>query len=107
MASGEEQTPRGSKKHITAFFVDKGTPGFHVRNGCSNVSHRGQKLHGGARRLPSVSERPAVTNLDSNIFGWEGDFEGTREQKTKYITATPNVLLRRASMYDGTIRCRG
>ena len=30
MASGEEDTPRGKKKLITAFFVDKGTPGFNV-----------------------------------------------------------------------------
>jgi butyryl-CoA dehydrogenase len=41
MASGEEDTPRGPKKRITAFFVDKGTPGFAVRDGYRNVSHRG------------------------------------------------------------------
>jgi acyl-CoA dehydrogenase len=45
MASGEEEspnTPRGGKrKKITAFFVDKGTPGFTVREGYRNVSHRG------------------------------------------------------------------
>lgn len=41
MASGEEETPRGKKKLITAFFVDKGTPGFTVRDGYRNVSHRG------------------------------------------------------------------
>ncbi len=41
MASGEEDTPRGKKKLITAFFVDKGTPGFSVRDGYRNVSHRG------------------------------------------------------------------
>ena len=41
MASGEEQTPRGVKKKITAFFVDKGTKGFSVRDGYRNVSHRG------------------------------------------------------------------
>jgi butyryl-CoA dehydrogenase len=41
MASGEEDTPRGKKKLITAFFVDKGTPGFTVREGYRNVSHRG------------------------------------------------------------------
>jgi len=41
MASGEEETPRGKKKLITAFFVDKGTPGFVVRDGYRNVSHRG------------------------------------------------------------------
>ncbi|MES2844988.1 MAG: acyl-CoA dehydrogenase family protein [Pseudomonadota bacterium] len=41
MATGEEDTPRGKKKRITAFFVDKGTPGFTVREGYRNVSHRG------------------------------------------------------------------
>jgi acyl-CoA dehydrogenase len=41
MASGEEDTPRGPKKLITAFFVDKGTKGFSVREGYRNVSHRG------------------------------------------------------------------
>ena len=41
MATGEQDTPRGPKKLITAFFVDKGTPGFAVRDGYRNVSHRG------------------------------------------------------------------
>ncbi len=41
MATGEEDTPRGKKKLITAFFVDKGTPGFSIREGYRNVSHRG------------------------------------------------------------------
>lgn len=40
-ATGEEDTPRGKKKLITAFFVDKDTPGFTVRDGYRNVSHRG------------------------------------------------------------------
>ena len=41
MATGEEDTAKGRKKRITAFFVDKGTPGFTVRDGYRNVSHRG------------------------------------------------------------------
>lgn len=41
VATGEEATPKGPKKRITAFFVDKGTPGFAVREGYRNVSHRG------------------------------------------------------------------
>ena len=40
-ASGEEETPRGRKKLITAFLIDKGTRGFRVRPGYRNVSHRG------------------------------------------------------------------
>jgi alkylation response protein AidB-like acyl-CoA dehydrogenase len=41
VATGEEDTPKGPKKRITAFLVDKGTPGFTVREGYRNVSHRG------------------------------------------------------------------
>jgi acyl-CoA dehydrogenase len=41
VATGEEETARGKKKLITAFLVDKGTPGFTVREGYRNVSHRG------------------------------------------------------------------
>ena len=40
-ASGEEDSPRGKRKLITAFLIDKGTPGFEVRPGYRNVSHRG------------------------------------------------------------------
>ena len=41
MATGQEKTARGPKKLITAFIVDKGTKGFEIRTGYSNVSHRG------------------------------------------------------------------
>jgi acyl-CoA dehydrogenase len=41
LATGEEDTPRGKKKLMTAFLVDRGTPGFTVRDGYRNVSHRG------------------------------------------------------------------
>jgi acyl-CoA dehydrogenase len=40
-ASGEEESARGKRKRITAFLVDIGTPGFEVRPGYRNVSHRG------------------------------------------------------------------
>ncbi len=39
--TGEEQAARGKRKLITAFLVDVGTPGFEVRPGYKNVSHRG------------------------------------------------------------------
>ncbi len=41
IATGEDQTPRGPKKRITAFLVDRGTPGFTIRDGYKSVSHRG------------------------------------------------------------------
>ncbi|RVN77572.1 acyl-CoA dehydrogenase, partial [Sinorhizobium meliloti] len=43
IATGEEQTPRGPKKKITCFLVDRGTPGFEIREGYNSVSHRGYK----------------------------------------------------------------
>ncbi len=40
-ATGEDATPRGPKKRITCFLVDRGTPGFEIRKGYDSVSHRG------------------------------------------------------------------
>jgi acyl-CoA dehydrogenase len=40
-ASGEEDSTRGKKKLMTAFLIDVGHPGFVVRPGYKNVSHRG------------------------------------------------------------------
>ena len=43
VATGEEETPRGIKKKITCFLVDRGTAGFEIRPGYNSVSHRGYK----------------------------------------------------------------
>ena len=43
IATGEDQTPKGPKKRITAFLVDRGTKGFAIRDGYKSVSHRGYK----------------------------------------------------------------
>jgi len=43
IATGVDDTPKGPKKRITAFLVDRGTPGFSVREGYKSVSHRGYK----------------------------------------------------------------
>lgn len=43
MATGEEQSSAGTKKKITTFLVDRGTPGFTIREGYKSVSHRGYK----------------------------------------------------------------
>ena len=40
-ATGEEQTPKGPKKKITAFLVDRGAKGFEIRPGYEAVGHRG------------------------------------------------------------------
>lgn len=43
LATGEDMTDKGPKKRITAFLVDRGTPGFTIRDGYKSVSHRGYK----------------------------------------------------------------
>ncbi|MEP5008512.1 acyl-CoA dehydrogenase family protein, partial [Roseobacter sp.] len=43
VATGEDMTPKGPKKRITTFLVDRGTPGFTIRDGYASVSHRGYK----------------------------------------------------------------
>lgn len=43
LATGEEATAAGPKKKITTFLVDRGTPGFTIRDGYRSVSHRGYK----------------------------------------------------------------
>jgi len=61
MATGEEETPRGKRKRITAFFVDKGTPGFTVREGYRSVSHRGY--------TNSILEFDGCRVPDENVLG--------------------------------------
>lgn len=41
VATGEDETPKGPKKRITSFLVDRGHPGFEVLPGYQSVSHRG------------------------------------------------------------------
>ena len=43
VATGVDETPRGPKKRITTFLVDRGTHGFEVRDGYNSVSHKGYK----------------------------------------------------------------
>lgn len=57
VATGEEETPRGPKKKISCFLVDRGTPGFEIRPGYKSVSHRGYNnciLNFDNCRLPKV-----------------------------------------------------
>jgi len=61
MATGEEETLRGPRKRITAFFVDKGTPGFTVRPGYRSVSHRGY--------TNSILEFDGCRVPDANVLG--------------------------------------
>ncbi len=43
VATGVDDTPKGPKKRITAFLVDRGHPGFEIADGYESVSHRGYK----------------------------------------------------------------
>jgi acyl-CoA dehydrogenase len=43
VATGEEEAGGLTKKKITTFLVDRGTPGFTIREGYKSVSHRGYK----------------------------------------------------------------
>ena len=42
-ATGEDETPRGPRKRVTAFLVDVGAPGFECREGTKCVSYKGYK----------------------------------------------------------------
>ena len=43
VATGEDMTDKGPKKRISCFLVDRGHPGFTIRDGYKSVSHRGYK----------------------------------------------------------------
>ena len=42
-ATGEDETPRGKRKRITAFLVDVGIPRFDIQEGTKCISYRGYK----------------------------------------------------------------
>ena len=56
VATGEEETRAGSKKRITCFLVDRGTPGFEIRPGYRAVSHRG--YHSTSVSAPALGDCP-------------------------------------------------
>ena len=86
VATGVDDTPKGPKKRITCFLVDRGHPGFTVRDGYTSVSHRGYKnciLEFDNCRLP-----------DSQVLGEvDGGFEvmNTWLYATRITVATMSV----------------
>jgi acyl-CoA dehydrogenase len=63
VATGVDDTPHWPKKRITCFLVDRGHPGFTVRDGYNSVSHRGYKnciLEFDDCRLPDAQVLGAV-----------------------------------------------
>ena len=74
-ATGEEQTARGKRRLMTSFLVDKGTPGFEVLPGYSNVSHRGYTnsiLHFNDCRVPRSAVLGAVNQGFEVANTWLG-----------------------------------
>ena len=64
-ATGQDDTPKGPKKRITAFLVDKDAEGVSVRDGYDCVSHRG--YHNAIISLDDVRLN------DDAILGDEGE----------------------------------
>jgi len=80
IATGVEETPRGQKKLISCFLVDRGTPGFEILPGYESVSHRGYKnCILSFKALPYAAEREQ--------FGQPiGKFQGVSFQLADLIT---------------------
>ena len=73
VATGVDETPRGPKRSITSFLVDRGTPGFSIREGYRSVSHRGYKnciLDFDDCRLPHAQVLGAVDNGFAVMNEW-------------------------------------
>lgn len=73
IATGEDQTPKGPKKRITAFLADRGTPGFTIRDGYQSVSHRGYRnmiLEFNDCRLPDAQVLGAVDGGFAVMNDW-------------------------------------
>lgn len=63
VATGVDETPKGPKKRLTAFLVDRGMPGFEVKDGYNSVSHKGYRnyiLYFDNCRLPDSQVLGAV-----------------------------------------------
>ena len=123
VATGEDQTPRGPKKRITTFLVDRGTPGFTIRDGYKSVSHRGYKnmiLEFDDCRLPDAqvlgevdggfavmndwlyATRITVATMSvgraRRVFDYALDYAATREQFGQTIGRFQGVSFQLADM---------
>ena len=92
-STGEEPVGSHSRKRITCFFVDKGTPGFEVRPGYQSVSYRGYNnciLTFDDCRVPS-----------SHVLGEEGrgfEMANTWLRSTRLTVAAASVGKARRAM---------
>ena len=86
VATGVDDTPKGPKKRITCFLVDRGHPGFTVRDGYKSVSHRGYKN--------CILEFDSCRLSDAQVLGEvDGGFEvmNTWLYATRITVATMSV----------------
>ena len=94
MASGEEETPRGRKKRITAFFVDKGTPGFTVEEPYDKLGWHISDTHGlsfDGCRVPA-----------DHLVGTEG--QGFRQLMATFESARIQTAARACGVAQAAIR---
>lgn len=123
-ATSEEQSPRGTRKKMTAFFVDKGTAGFEVKKGYDMVSHRGYHnsiLEFDNCRVPAANVLGEVDKGFDTANDWLGatrlqvaatclgrsrralelakDWAATREQFGQKIAKFQGVSFKLADMY--------
>lgn len=84
--TGAEEGPRGARKKITGFLVDRGTPGFAVAPGYRSVSHRG--YHNCTLQFDGCRV-PAGQVLGEVDKGWE--VMGTWLQDTRLSVAAACV----------------
>jgi acyl-CoA dehydrogenase len=123
IATGEDMTDKGPKKRITAFLVDRGTPGFTIRDGYKSVSHRGYKnmiLEFDDCRLPDAqvlgevdggfavmntwlyATRITVATMSvgraRRVFDYALDYAATREQFGQQIGKFQGVSFQIADM---------
>lgn len=94
VATGVDETSKGPKKRITCFLVDRGHPGFTVRDGYNSVSHHGYKnciLEFDDCRLP-----------DAQVLGQvDGGFEVMNEWLyATRITVAANCVGRARRCFD-------
>jgi acyl-CoA dehydrogenase len=68
VATGTESTVKGPKQRITCVLIDRGTPGFEIRQGYRSVSHRG--YHNGTLRFADCRV-PATQVLGEEGQGFE------------------------------------
>ena len=98
VATGVDETPRGPKKRITCFLVDRGTPGFEIARGYNSVSHRGYQN--------SILYFDNCRLSDAQVLGEvDGGFDVMNEWLyATRITVATNSVGRARRVYDHAVQ---